>query len=114
MRRLSAAPRPETERARTVAGRALSGWCGREDSNFHGLPHSDLNAARLPVPPRPLEKRPHVTNRPPACNAMRSAPRPDSAAPECAAQLVLGCLQYPPPRGGEAVAGPVDVEARPP
>ncbi len=30
-------------------------WCGREDSNFHGLPHSDLNAARLPVPPRPLE-----------------------------------------------------------
>ena len=28
-------------------------WCGREDSNFHGLPHSDLNAARLPIPPRP-------------------------------------------------------------
>ena len=31
-----------------------AGWCGREDSNFHGLPHSDLNAARLPIPPRPL------------------------------------------------------------
>jgi hypothetical protein len=30
-----------------------AGWCGREDSNFHGLPHSDLNAARLPIPPRP-------------------------------------------------------------
>ena len=29
-------------------------WCGREDSNFHGIiSHSDLNAARLPVPPRP-------------------------------------------------------------
>ena len=29
-------------------------WCGREDSNFHGLlTHSDLNAARLPIPPRP-------------------------------------------------------------
>ena len=28
-------------------------WCGREDSNLHGLLHSDLNAARLPVPPRP-------------------------------------------------------------
>ena len=29
-------------------------WCGREDSNFHGLyAHSDLNAARLPIPPRP-------------------------------------------------------------
>ena len=33
-------------------------WCGREDSNLHGLPHSDLNAARLPVPPRPLELAP--------------------------------------------------------
>ena len=32
-------------------------WCGREDSNFHGLPHSDLNAARLPIPPRPLVTR---------------------------------------------------------
>ena len=32
-------------------------WCGREDSNFHGLPHSDLNAARLPIPPRP-----HITS----------------------------------------------------
>ena len=29
-------------------------WCGREDSNFHGLlAHSDLNAARLPIPPQP-------------------------------------------------------------
>ncbi len=29
-------------------------WCGREDSNFHGLfTHNDLNVARLPVPPRP-------------------------------------------------------------
>ena len=34
-----------------------AGWCGREDSNFHGLPHSDLNAARLPIPPRPLVVR---------------------------------------------------------
>jgi hypothetical protein len=32
------------------------GWCGREDSNFHGLPHSDLNAARLPIPPRPRRR----------------------------------------------------------
>ena len=31
-------------------------WCGREDSNFHGLlTHSDLNAARLPIPPQPLQ-----------------------------------------------------------
>ncbi len=42
-------------------------WCGREDSNFHGLPHSDLNAARLPIPPRPhvveaVTGAPHVPN----------------------------------------------------
>ena len=28
-------------------------WCGQEDSNFHGLPHNDLNVARLPIPPWP-------------------------------------------------------------
>jgi hypothetical protein len=27
--------------------------CGRRDSNPHGLPHWNLNPARLPVPPRP-------------------------------------------------------------
>ncbi len=28
--------------------------CGREDSNLHGgLAHTDLNRARLPIPPRP-------------------------------------------------------------
>ena len=26
-------------------------WCPREDSNLHGLLHTDLNRARLPVPP---------------------------------------------------------------
>ena len=53
--------------------RRTSRWCGREDSNFHGLPHSDLNAARLPIPPRP-----HVTKGPdragPAHVANRSCP----------------------------------------
>ena len=46
-------------------GRAIkSHWCGREDSNFHGLPHSDLNAARLPIPPRPRRsERRGVANR---------------------------------------------------
>ena len=28
-------------------------WCGRRDSNSHGSHHSDLNAARLPISPRP-------------------------------------------------------------
>ena len=27
-------------------------WCGRRDSNPHGLRHRNLNPARLPVPPR--------------------------------------------------------------
>lgn len=26
-------------------------WCERGDSNSHGLPHWNLNPARLPVPP---------------------------------------------------------------
>ncbi len=26
-------------------------WCRGEDSNLHGLPHLDLNQARLPIPP---------------------------------------------------------------
>ena len=30
-----------------------SPWCGRRDSNSHGSHHSDLNAARLPISPRP-------------------------------------------------------------
>ena len=38
----------------TLVSKNGGGWCGREDSNFHGLyAHSDLNAARLPIPPRP-------------------------------------------------------------
>lgn len=27
-------------------------WCRREESNLHGVTHTDLNRARLPVPPR--------------------------------------------------------------
>ncbi len=26
-------------------------WCSREDSNLHGLPHTVLSRARLPIPP---------------------------------------------------------------
>ena len=49
-------PRPET--AGMIGSRCREKrWCGREDSNFHGLPHSDLNAARLPIPPRPHRGR---------------------------------------------------------
>lgn len=44
-------------------------WCGREDSNFHGLPHSDLNAARLPIPPRPHSGLPGQQSAGPAVGA---------------------------------------------
>ena len=30
-------------------------WCERRDSNSHGLPHWNLNPARLPVPPLSLK-----------------------------------------------------------
>lgn len=69
-------PAPEKHKAAEVSHRRLLAflkkWCGREDSNFHGLPHSDLNAARLPIPPRPRflhfpaaisVEAPHVANR---------------------------------------------------
>lgn len=54
--RISAASQPEAE------------WCGREDSNFHGLPHSDLNAARLPIPPRPHRGRCRTVSGGAACS----------------------------------------------
>src|SRR5690606_22123445 len=57
-------------------------WCGEEDSNFHGLPHSDLNAARLPIPPPP-----HRQHRRPAAFSKSSrglqGAWPTSAPPSC-------------------------------
>jgi hypothetical protein len=35
--------------------RSIAVWCGRRDSNPHDFHHRNLNPARLPVPPRPLE-----------------------------------------------------------
>ena len=48
-------PEPETPAPRRGHFTVIHGmiWCGREDSNFHILRYSDLNAARLPIPPRP-------------------------------------------------------------
>ncbi len=31
--------------------RAILNWCPEEDSNLHTLRHTDLNRARLPIPP---------------------------------------------------------------
>lgn len=45
--------------------------CGRQESNLHGLPHGNLNPARLPVPPRPLHSCPP------------SRPRGQTADPRC-------------------------------
>ena len=44
-RRASQSPSRETNQA------AGEGWCRRGDSNPHGLPHTPLKRARLPVPP---------------------------------------------------------------
>src|SRR5580765_8197420 len=37
--------------------REVEGWCRRGDSNPHGLPHTPLKRARLPVPPLRHEER---------------------------------------------------------
>ncbi len=34
----------------------LNVWCSERESNSHGLPHTPLKRARLPVPPSELEK----------------------------------------------------------
>ena len=35
-----------------ISGYTSSRWCPRRDSNPHTLRHTDLNRARLPIPPR--------------------------------------------------------------
>ncbi len=50
------APPPRPRECRMAAGRFRLGrdpaqWCERGDSNPHGLPHWNLNPARLPIPP---------------------------------------------------------------
>src|SRR5690606_2979812 len=42
---------PRTARMKNRSLRHLFIWCERRDSNSHGLPHWNLNPARLPVPP---------------------------------------------------------------
>src|SRR5439155_24351018 len=55
-------------------------WCRRGDSNPHGLPHTPLKRARLPVPPlRPANsgavyrQRPRPPNRPTLCRSRGSS-----------------------------------------
>ena len=33
------------------AEKSVEAWCPEEDSNLHTLRHTDLNRARLPIPP---------------------------------------------------------------
>ena len=43
--------------ARTKADNKSKAWCPEEDSNLHTLRHTDLNRARLPIPPSGLKAR---------------------------------------------------------
>src|SRR5436305_15155486 len=40
------------------------GWCPRPDSNRHGLPHTPLKRARLPIPPLGLKEPGNCEARP--------------------------------------------------
>ncbi|CCV04192.1 hypothetical protein MESS2_1220029 [Mesorhizobium metallidurans STM 2683] len=44
-------------------------WCPEEDSNLHALRHTDLNRARLPIPPSGLV-RAHVSGQALGVNAL--------------------------------------------
>lgn len=46
-------------------------WCPEEDSNLHSLRNTDLNRARLPIPPSGLV-RAHVSGQAIAVNALFS------------------------------------------
>src|SRR6185295_9844785 len=50
--------------------RAGGSWCRRGDSNPHGLPHTPLKRARLPVPP--LRRRAYLAAPPRALSRTRS------------------------------------------
>src|SRR6185437_631314 len=80
-------PQPAASPARQQEKR----WCGREDSNFHALRHSDLNAARLPIPPRPHimvgPRRGEARER--LANDLRALKRYNGREPLPAFQLVL-------------------------
>ena len=42
---------------KTKADTNIEAWCPEEDSNLHTLRHTDLNRARLPIPPSGLKAR---------------------------------------------------------
>ena|GEM_PF-2095981 len=47
-----AAPEKQNPADITVNGTVyIRQWCPEEDSNLHTLRHTDLNRARLPIPP---------------------------------------------------------------
>ena len=58
------------------------GWCGREDSNLHGVaPSQPLNLVGLPDGPLHRRRSPSVQRRPSATESQRSdmEPAPDAA-----------------------------------
>src|SRR5262249_39058832 len=64
---------------RLARGSRRKEWCRRGDSNPHGLPHTPLKRARLPIPPlRPSKRR--VCAAPPSLSMQRASDRRSSAA----------------------------------
>ena len=52
-------------------------WCPGKDSNLHALRHTDLNRARLPIPPPGQVCGPHVCGRSACVNAKMRVPTGD-------------------------------------
>src|SRR6266851_2914338 len=61
----------DCDRAKTQD--CLGIWCRRGDSNPHGLPHTPLKRARLPIPPLRRSKQ-KVCRRPVSLSMTREAP----------------------------------------
>ena len=57
------------------------GWCSREDSNLHGLPHTILSRMRLPVPPREQRGDEDASPQPPCKSEFQKNTKGDVGIP---------------------------------
>src|SRR6185295_865360 len=87
----------ETRPRPTILRRFLSkGWCPRPDSNRHGLPHTPLKRARLPIPPLGLKEQSYRRRRVTAARCS-SASGPASVPPAHSSREANPCPDPPSP-----------------
>ena len=84
--------------------RAGESWCRRGDSNPHGLPHTPLKRARLPVPP--LRRRAYLAGRPRALSRPRGVPGSETASDDGSGKAISPCARKGPANCGATGSAP--------